>query len=334
MEERRSGGVEMTNHNWLQRPEWSWNRIEGEPTYVHHWVRPLEEMNETPDLIVYGAPISRSSISVSGASLYPTEFRKMWKGFATYNLDEDVDLTGYRVADAGDIAMHTTDILLSHERIQQTTVALVTDYPQVLTCMIGGDHSITACSVRGIKSAYENETIGILQLDTHLDVRDPAELGPANGTPIRQLIDGGIVKGEHVTNIGLHGYFNAKPLIDYARKHDIQMVTLKEARKQGVVKTIQEALNSLASRVDRVYVTVDMDVLDISVAPGVPASTPGGMTAAELFDALLEIGKHHAVKHIDFVCLDPSKDSVVAETVKTGVYGWLQFITGQVCKAR
>ncbi|MBS4192592.1 agmatinase family protein [Bacillus sp. FJAT-49705] len=318
--------------NWLQKPEWSWNRSEGEPTYVHHWVRPLKEIEGTPDLILYGAPISRSSISVSGASLYPSEFRRMWKGFATYNLDEDVDLSSYLVADAGDVAMHTTDILLSHQRIQEATASLVTEYIQTVTCMIGGDHSTTACSVRGIKDAFPNETIGILQLDTHLDVRDPAELGPANGTPIRQLIDGGIVKGEHVINIGLHGYFNAKPLIDYAKEQQIQMVTLKQARKHGMIETIRQALNNLSTEVDRIYVTVDMDVLDISMAPGVPASTPGGMTATELFDALLEIGKHKGVKHIDFVCLDPSKDSSVAETVKTGVYAWLQFVTGRVCQ--
>ncbi|MBP2242446.1 formiminoglutamase [Cytobacillus eiseniae] len=315
--------------NWLQKPEWSWNVSQSEPTYVHQWVQPLDEMKNAPDLILYGAPISRSSISVSGASLYPTEFRRMWKGFATYNLDEDVDLASFQVADAGDVVMHTTDILLSHHHIQEATEALVADYPSTTTCMIGGDHSTTACAVRGVKSAKPNETIGILQLDTHLDVRDPAELGPANGTPIRQLIDGNVVKGEHVINIGLHGYFNAKPLIDYAKEHQIQMVTLKKARKQGIIETIKEALSHLANQVDRIYVTVDMDVLDISVAPGVPASTPGGLTATELFDALLEIGKSPAVRHIDFVCLDPSKDSAVAETVKTGVYAWLQFITGR-----
>ena len=241
--------------------------------------------------------------------LYPNEFRKMWKSFATYNLDEDVDLSTFKIADAGDVAMHTTDILSSHQRIQEATASLTASYPQTLTCMIGGDHSTTACAVRGIKDVHPQETIGILQLDTHLDVRDPAELGPANGTPIRQLIDGSVVKGEHVINIGLHGYYNAKPLIDYAKQHHIQMVTLKQARKQGIIETIQESLHQLSAKVDRVYVTVDMDVLDISVAPGVPASTPGGMTAVELFDALLEIGKHDAVKHIDFVCLDPSKDS-------------------------
>jgi formiminoglutamase len=323
------------NEHFLQVPEWSWNHSsKDEPTYVHQWVKPLYEMEATPDLILYGAPISRSSISVSGASLYPIEFRQMWKGFSTYNLDENVDLSSFRVADAGDVAMHTTDILLSHQRIQTTTAYLTAHYPNTRTCMIGGDHSITACSVRGIKEAVAGETIGILQLDTHLDVRDPKELGPANGTPIRQLIEGKIVKGENVINIGLHGYYNAKPLIDYAKEHSIQMVTLKQARKLGLIQTIQGALEQLSAKVDRIYVTVDMDVLDISVAPGVPASTPGGMSAHELFDSLLEIGKHLSVQHIDFVCLDPSKDSAVAETVKIGVYAWLHFITGCMLQTR
>jgi formiminoglutamase len=332
LEKRHSGGGVIMKDNWLQKPEWSWNRAEGQPTYVHHWVQPLDEFAESPDLILYGAPISRSSISVSGASLYPTEFRRMWKGYATYNLDEDIDLTSLQVGDAGDVAMHTTDILLSHQRIQETTAFLVSNYPTALTCMIGGDHSTTACAVRGVKASFPEETIGILQLDTHLDVRDPGELGPANGTPIRQLIDGNTVKGENVINIGLHGYFNAKPLVDYAKEHNIQMVTLRQARRLGVVKTVQDALERLANQVSRIYVTVDMDVLDISVAPGVPASTPGGLTAIELFDVLLEIGKNKAVRHIDFVCLDPSKDTIVAETVKTGVYAWLQFVTGCISR--
>ncbi|GIN90986.1 formimidoylglutamase [Siminovitchia terrae] len=315
--------------NWLSRPEWFWNSIEGEPYFVHQWVRPLNEGTGSPELLLYGAPISRSSISVSGASLYPQEFRKMWKNFTTYNLDEDIDLSAFRVSDAGDVVMHTTNISESHKRIEASTGYLAQQYHKATICMIGGDHSTTACAVRGIKQAFPNETIGILQLDTHLDVRDPAELGPANGTPIRQLIDGGVIKGRDVYNIGLHGFFNARPLVDYAKKHEINMVTLKQARKKGVSVHVKEALDCLSKKVDRIYVTVDMDVLDITQAPGVPASTPGGMTTAELFDALIEIGKCTEVHHLDFVCLDPTKDSSVSETVKTGVYAWLQFVTGR-----
>lgn len=330
MEKGCEGGRQMKKH-WLKPPEWSWNSFSDEnPTSVSQWIKSLQSFQDIPDLIVYGAPISRSSISVSGASLYPSEFRRMWKSFSTYNIDEDVDLASFKVADAGDIDMHTTDIPLSHQRIQQTTAYLTKCYPTSRICMIGGDHSTTACAVRGIKEMYPFEKIGILQLDTHLDVRDPRILGPANGTPIRQLIDDNTVMGKHIMNIGPHGYFNAKSLIDYAKKHSINIITLQAARKKGVSQTVKESLQHLSNCVDRIYVTVDMDVLDISFAPGVPASTPGGMSTSELFDSLIEIGKEPAVKHIDFVCLDPSKDSSVQETVKIGCYAWLQYVTGCV----
>lgn len=305
--------------SYLKKPDWSWQPSD-RVTHVHHWVKQEGEA----DVILFGAPLSRSSISASAASEYPEAFRKMWKGFATYNLDEQIDLTNISVRDAGDVQMHTTNIKESHRRIEETVESIVTDK---LTCMIGGDHSTTACAVRGVKKAFSQERIGILQLDTHLDVRDPKELGPANGTPIRQLIEGEIIQGRDVVNIGLHGYFNTKELVDYANGNGIQMVTMQEARRNGLTETIRKAVKAL-EHVDRIYATIDMDVLDISVAPGVPASTPGGMKSEELFEALLEIGKSEKIFHIDFVCLDPQKDNHVAATVKTGVYAWLQFMTG------
>ena len=320
----------MREH-WFDQPEWSWNLSPNiQPTYVHEWLQSINTLEHSPELVIYGAPLSRSSISVSGASLYPMEFRRIWKGFATYNIEENVDLSPFLIGDAGDISMHTTDIRLSHDRIQQSTKYLCLQHPYSLTCMIGGDHSTTACAVRGIQEAFPNETIGILQFDTHLDVRDPKEMGPSNGTPIRQLIEEKIVKGENIINIGPHGYYNAKSLVDFAQKHQLQIITLKAARKEGVKSTVLQALKTLTSKVDRIYVTVDLDVLDISFAPGVPASTPGGMSTEELFDSLLEVGKHPSVQHIDFVCLDPSKDTPVNETVKIGGYAFMQFITGCV----
>jgi len=175
---------------WLQTPEWSWNTPKNKKEFVHQWIQNLKEEGGAPDMVLYGAPISRSSISVSGASLYPSEFRRLWKSFATYNLDEQVDLSPFHVADAGDVAMHTTDILLSHQRIQEATTYLAANYPSSVTCLIGGDHSVTACAIRGIKEAHNHEEIWFLQIDTHLDLKDSKEFRPANGTPIRSLIDG------------------------------------------------------------------------------------------------------------------------------------------------
>lgn len=314
------------------QPDWLWKRENG--SGVHQWIdqnpRPIN-----PDVVLYGAPLSRSSISVSGASLYPDAFRKGWKGFSVYNIDEQIDLSSLRVADIGDVSMHMTNVIESHRRIEQAASEVTSVYPNARICLVGGDHSVTACSVRGIKKAYPDDKIGIIQLDTHLDVRDPEELGPANGTPIRQLIDGGIIEGKNIFNIGLHGFFNAPELVQYATEHDIQMITLRKARENGIAHTIRQVIKQLSQSVDHIYVTVDMDVLDISIAQGVPASTPGGMTAYELFDVLIEIGQIEKARHIDFVCLDPMRDTLAQATVKTGIYSFLQWLTGvQLTKLR
>jgi formiminoglutamase len=66
-----------------------------------------------------------------------------------------------------------------------------------------------------------------------------------------------------------------------------------------------------------------MDVLDIAYAPGVPASTPGGMTTAEL------AGRGtNKVNAMDIVCLDPLRDFHVQPTVKLGTQVFLTFLTG------
>lgn len=314
---------------WLREPNWFWTPSNEPSGYVNDWVQKLKETELLPDCILYGAPLSKSSISVSGASLYPEVFRKLWKQFAAYNFEEEIDLTSYKVADAGDILMHTTDVAESHQRIEIATSAIKQAFPQSTLCMIGGDHSTTACAIRGLSHEQPNQTIGILQLDTHLDVRDPAEYGPANGTPIRQLIEQGVVRGDHIVNIGLHGYYNTKSLVEYARRHHIRTFSMKEARKIGVSALIEQELERLSAETDLIYVTIDMDVLDISFAPGVPAATPGGMRPEELFEGLLSIGKSKAVNHIDFVCLDPSRDSRIEETCRIGVHAWLQFMTGR-----
>ncbi|MGG1400256.1 arginase family protein [Bacillus salipaludis] len=72
---------------------------------------------------------------------------------------------------------------------------------------------------------------------------------------------------------------------------------------------------------------VDMDVLGLAYAPGVPAGTPGGMRSDELFKAVYLVGNHPKVSAMDIVCLDPFRD-VAETTVKSGVQVMLRILTG------
>ncbi|KAA0544650.1 agmatinase family protein [Bacillus sp. BGMRC 2118] len=279
------------------------------------------------DAAILGVPLSRSSISASAASETPDAIRRAWKYFSTYNLDEDVDLSELWVVDLGDVKQHVTDITKCHENIREAMKSMQQYHPDVLPVVLGGDHSITAMLIKGWKEIHSTERVGILQLDTHFDLRDLSDNGPSNGTPIRNLIESETIKGEDVYNIGLHGFFNAKSLKEYADKVGVNYTTMRQARKQGIENTITLALNELSQKVDTIYLTVDMDVLDISFGPGVPASTPGGMYRDELFEAVYLAGKHPKVKAMDMVCIDSYKDQNEI-TIKTAVHTMLSFLTG------
>jgi formiminoglutamase len=300
---------------------------------VHEWIQPITALTDPEkckdaEVVILGVPLSRSSISASGASEFPEAFRRSWRGFATYNLDDDVDLSEMTAFDAGDVPMHVTDIAKCHENIVEASAAINTHFFNSKVCAIGGDHSITAMMVKGMNQAKPSEKIGILQFDTHFDLRDMSDNGPSNGTPMRNLIESGVVEGNNMYNIGLHGFFNTKDLKQYADEKGVNYITLRKARKKGIEETVLQCLEELSSKVDSIYLTVDMDVLDIAYAPGVPASTPGGMTTEELLEGVLAAGRHPKVKAMDIVCLDPLKDTQVQPTVKLGTHVFLTFLTG------
>jgi formiminoglutamase len=316
------------------QPSFTWLRPEnGLISKVHEWIQPITDVTnpeeaKNADVVILGVPLSRSSISASGASEFPEAFRRSWRSFATYNLDDNVDLADMTVLDAGDVPMHVTDISKCHNNIIQASALLQSHFLDSKVCAIGGDHSITAMMVKGMHEAKPSERIGILQFDTHFDLRDMSDNGPSNGTPMRNLIESGVVDGSNMYNIGLHGFFNTKDLKQYADEKGVNYLTLREARKKGIEETVQQCLEELSSKVDTIYLTVDMDVLDIAYAPGVPASTPGGMTTEELLEGVLAAGKHPKVKAMDIVCLDPLKDTLVQPTVKLGTHVFLTFLTG------
>lgn len=304
-----------------QPPRFTWTREKGQDIKVKDWIETNPSARKW-DATLLGVPFSRASISASGASEFPEAFRRSWDLFSTFYIDEHIDFRGFALLDVGDVRLHATDVAMSHTTIEQAMGQLLQTYPNVLYTTIGGDHSITAPLIRAIKQAHPAQSIGIVQLDTHLDLRDFTN-GRTNGTPIRQLVEEGFVKGEHVYNIGLHGFYNAPSLLEAAKQHAINIITLKQLRKTGIAQTIQHVFEQLQS-VDLVYVTVDIDVLDIAYAPGVPSATPGGMRTDELFDLLFEIGKQR-VAAIDFVCIDPLRD-IAQMTVKATTYAYLTFI--------
>ena len=295
-------------------------------TKVARWIRPWNG-SETPDVIVMGAPLSKTSISPSGASLTPQAFRELFAAATTYDVDHDVDLaTALTARDAGDARIHATDTLHSRSGVRAAVAHLLNSAPDAMLVVVGGDHSITAPAVEAFSTAWDGG-VGLVQLDAHMDVRNLEDGGPTNGTPIRQLLEGGVVLGRNVVQIGLHAWSNSRPYREYAVAHGVTQITAHAVAHEAPGSIVERALAVAGDGTSAIYVTLDMDVLDQSAAPGVPAMIPGGMTTWQLMDIMYALGSDPRVRALDIVEVDASLDPRRA-TVRAALHAMLTFLSG------
>ncbi|BCB05884.1 formimidoylglutamase [Bacillus sp. KH172YL63] len=262
------------------------------------------------DIAIIGAPLSKPSISHSGASFAPDAIRRCLNAFTTYNIERGTDLAeeNKTIIDFGDITMHPTSIEESHQRIYESLTEVMNTNASPFTIILGGDHSITTSTVKAIKET--KGTVGIIQFDAHHDLRNTEDGGPTNGTPFRRLIEGGHLKGEHLIQIGIRNYANAKAYHDYAIEQGVTVHTMKDVREYngGISAMIRDALSQLEGQVDTICLSVDMDVLDQAFAPGCPAIGPGGMHPDTLKVAIKTALQHPKVTVMDIVEIDPTLD--------------------------
>ena len=293
---------------------------------VSSWIRPWDGA-EKADVILLGAPLSRTSISPSSGSTAPQAIREMFGTVSPYNFDHDIDLASVlSIRDAGDARMHVTDPARSRTGIRDAVAAVLERSQGALTVVLGGDHSISAPSVEAFRK-HTNGAVGLVQLDAHMDLRNADDAGESNGTPIRQLLDAGTLDGRNIVQIGIHAFSNAHAYRDVAREAGITQISAREVAHTPAAEIIGRALATASANTEAIYVTLDMDVLDQAFGPGVTALVPGGMTSWQLFEMLLVLGGHPKVRAIDIVEMDPAQDPRRA-TVRVAAHAMLTFLTG------
>ncbi len=263
----------------------------------------LATEHEEPEVAVVGVPSSSASLSPSHADQTPAELRRTLARFSTYQGEWDVDLAELPVADRGDLAVHDLDMEAMPPVVEELAAAL----PSVpLTLYLGGDNAITRPLVK-VAAGGNLAGAGVLTFDAHHDVRT-LDLGPANGTPVRGLIEGDGLPGGNVVQIGIHSFANSLPYRRWCEEQGITVYTMEVVEAWGIEDVVGTALDALARDCDLVYVDVDLDVLDRAAAPGCPGARPGGMRVRDLAAGVRMCGAHPKVTAMDFVEVDPTRD--------------------------
>jgi formiminoglutamase len=274
-----------------------------------------------------GLSYSGASINPSAAYGAPESVRLAFRYNTTYSPDWDTDIRDLRVRDLGDVGGHLTDVAAAHGKIEAAVAAACAIEPRFVPVMIGGDHSVTAPAVRGFCAANPGKRVGIINIDAHLDVRN-FEHGPHNGTPFRALLTGNLpIEGQNVVELGIHGFMNAAAYMQWARDRGVTVISGRQVMKRGMEDCIAEALQRAGDGTDLIYLSVDIDCLAYPWAAGTAATSPEGLSAWQLLEAVHACGLDPKVAAMDVVEIDPSRD-VKDLTSRTGASIILTFLAG------
>lgn len=293
---------------------------------VNNWIEPWDWQGPL-DVGLISVPSSKTSIFPNGAYAAPNSIKEAWAINTTYSPDFDVDLATMKVREIGDVAVPVLDLRQGIDQIEESLTAIFSLPERFFPVVIGGDHAITAPAVRAFCKANPEMQVGLIHFDAHNDVR-VMDHGPTNGTPIRGILTSGVrVTGKNLVQLGIHGFMNASYYKRWVEGKGGTIVTARDVRHAGIEETVRRALEIAGEGTDAIYVTVDIDVLEVGYAPGTAAATADGLSPTDLFEALFALGLDPRVAAIDFVELDPYRD--VAEiTTRTFNSAMLTFLAG------
>lgn len=290
------------------------------------WPRASSLFNSNPiasEVVLLGIPAHLTSLSETSAHLTPAAVREDLARYSTYSSEHDLDLSTLTMADAGDVA--EPDGIQGEERVASTVRAITRDGNLLIA--VGGDNSITYSVAVGIFPDLSN--IGLITLDAHHDLRD----GVSNGSPIRRLIQAGL-PGQNIVQIGISDFANSAKYSLRAKEYGITVIHRSVLRKRSMEEVMRQALEIAGSDGRQIYVDLDVDVCDRSVAPACPASVPGGISADELRQAAFFAGADRRVRAIDITEIDANKDSQDRRTTRLAALLILEAATGFAKRAR
>jgi formiminoglutamase len=256
------------------------------------------------DLALIGIPTHETSLSPTGAHATPAAVRDALRRYSAHAAGLEVE--ALRFADAGDVA--SPDGPEGRERARAAVAATVS--ASRLTVAVGGDNSLTVPAALGAAGDALG-TAGLITLDAHHDLRD----GTSNGSPVRELLEAGL-DGRRIVQIGIADFANSAAYGRRAAEHGITVIPRDALHMRPLEDVMAEALEIAGAAGGPIHVDLDVDVCDRSVAPGCPASVPGGLAAWELRRLARLAAASPRVRSVDIAEVDATADTPDQRTVR------------------
>jgi len=255
------------------------------------------------DVGVLGVPFDSGVSYRPGARFGPSAVREASRLLQGYNQFQDVaPFQVQQVADLGDVNANPFNIEEALSAVERRATALTNDGTKIVT--IGGDHTIALPLLRA--AAHAHGPVALLHFDAHLDTWDTYFGQPyTHGTPFLRAHEEGLLSREHLTHVGIRANLHHEHDLERDAEIGFGIISCMDIAERGV----QEIVASMKHRIGDmpVYISIDIDVLDPSHAPGTGTPESGGLTSREMIQMLRGISDLNIVG-ADVVEVSPSYD--------------------------
>ncbi|MFC7215977.1 formimidoylglutamase [Saliphagus sp. GCM10025334] len=282
----------------------------------------LENADEY-DAVLVGEPSDVAVIGRRGAREGPRVIRESMASVKTHHFEvgsvgsNGANGSAAPIGDLGDLDLPDADVSTVQDRAEATVQAVYETGARPV--FLGGDNSLTVANVSPLLA---DGSVGVVSLDAHLDCREPID-GPSSGTPYYQLHERGL---DAFAVVGARHFETSSAYAEYVEEQGGTVVTAETARRdlEAAATRALEAMDG----VDRIFLSLDIDVLDAAFAPGVSAPTPGGLTTTELYALLSRIAADERVAGFEVVECAPPLDrggqtsDAAARAVAHVLAGW------------
>ena len=224
--------------------------------------------------VIFGVPYAKNSSFRRGAEKAPKEIRQASWNFETFDMRTNVDLNDIKVHDYGNLDVNNIDSGRMVEKVMVFTSSLLKE--KKFPIAIGGEHSITP----GVVKAFSDD-IAVLFLDAHMDFRESYEKDIYNhACVLRRVADYVDMK-----NIAVLGIRSAeKEEFNDAKQVGLFYRDAFFIRKNKISEAIKDTKSYLRDK--KIYLSLDIDVVDPSYAPGTSTPEPFGLTPFDILEII------------------------------------------------
>jgi agmatinase len=266
------------------------------------------EINDNTQFVIFGIPWDYlTSIDLPNSSIAPEKIRDVTNDIG-WTTEQGQPITEFKIADVGNIPIIKDEIEKNLITIKEFIKKIYQEKENVIPVMIGGDHFCSYPVIKVVGDIFDKkDEFGVLLFDAHLDFYQEWDKGVySHATISHRIYDLDYINKNNLLIVGARDI--DIPELEIAQSEDLKYLKALELI-DGLDIYIERIINYFKkSSIKSLYVSIDIDSIEPSLAPGTGFAMPGGFTYREMWQILREIAKNFEIVGFDLVEVAPNLD--------------------------